>query len=61
MRQVIVKFESRFLTKDHKDHCLDDCHDLKIQVNDDQDILSKVSTGEKTWIYGYGAETKQQS
>ena len=30
-------------------------------VNDDPDLLKRVITGDKTWVYGYDVETKAQS
>jgi hypothetical protein len=33
----------------------------KQQVRNDPDFLSKVVTGDESWIYGYDPETKQQS
>jgi hypothetical protein len=35
--------------------------ELKEQVRNDPDFLSKVVTGDESWIYGYDPETKQQS
>jgi hypothetical protein len=35
--------------------------ELKEQVRNDPDFLSKVITGDESWIYGYDPETKQQS
>jgi hypothetical protein len=35
--------------------------ELKKQVRNDPDFLSKVITGDESWIYGYDPETKQQS
>jgi hypothetical protein len=35
--------------------------ELKEQVRNDPDFLSKVVTGNESWIYGYDPETKQQS
>jgi len=37
------------------------CYDLREQVGNDQQILSKVVTGDETWCYGYDPETKQAS
>jgi hypothetical protein len=34
--------------------------ELKEQVRNDPDFLSKVVTGDESWIYGYDPETKQQ-
>ena len=36
------------------------CEDLKQSLADDHD-LSKIITGDETWVYGYDPETKFQS
>jgi hypothetical protein len=61
MRRVAEKFVPRLLTRDQKNRLLKVCHDFKKQVEDYPDFLSKVITGDETWIYGYDPETKQQS
>jgi hypothetical protein len=35
--------------------------ELKEQVRNDPDFLSKVVTVGESWIYGYNRETKEQS
>ena len=35
------------------------CYDLREQVGNDPQILSKIVTGDETWCYGYDPETKQ--
>jgi len=37
------------------------CYDLREQVRNNPQILSKVVTGDETWCYGYDPETKQTS
>ena len=37
------------------------CYDLREQVGNDPQILSKVVTGDETWFYVYDPETKQES
>ena len=37
------------------------CYDLREQVGNNPQILSKVVTGDETWCYGYDPETKQSS
>jgi hypothetical protein len=60
MRRVAAKFVPCLLTQDQKNRRLEVCHDLKKLVEDDPDFLSKVITGDETWIYGYDPETIQQ-
>jgi hypothetical protein len=61
MRRVAAKFMPCLLTQDQKNRSLEVCHDLKKLVEDDPDFVSKVITGDETWINGYDPETKQQS
>jgi hypothetical protein len=61
MRRIAAKFMPRLLTDDQKQHQLEVCMELKEQVTNDPDFLSKVGTGDESWIYGYDPETKQQS
>jgi histone-lysine N-methyltransferase SETMAR len=37
------------------------CKELKDQARDDPNFISKVITGDESWVYGYDPETKQQS
>jgi histone-lysine N-methyltransferase SETMAR len=39
---------------------LEVCRELQQQLEDDPDFLSKVVTGDKSWVYSYDLETKQQ-
>jgi histone-lysine N-methyltransferase SETMAR len=60
MRRIAAKFVPRLLTDDQKQHRLEVCMELKEHVRNDPDFLSKVVTGDESWIYGYDPETKQQ-
>ena len=42
-----------------KNNRLNVCYDLREQVGNNPQILSKVVTGDETWCYGYDAETEQ--
>ena len=44
-----------------KNNRLNVCYDLREQVGNNPQILSKVVTGDETWCYGYDPETKQAS
>ena len=37
------------------------CQDMKQSLADDPDLLSKIITGDETWVYGYDPETKFDS
>jgi hypothetical protein len=37
------------------------CDELRQIASDDTTFLSRIITGDESWIYGYDLETKQQS
>jgi hypothetical protein len=51
----------RILTADQKQQCLNICEELDQITCDDATFLSRVITGDYSWIYGYDPETKHQS
>jgi hypothetical protein len=51
----------RFLTADQKQQCVNVCEELHKIASDDATFFPRVITGDKSWIYGYDPETKQQS
>jgi len=62
MKRVSAKFVPRLLTtEDKKNSCLNVCYDLREEVGNNPQILSKVVTGDETWCYSYDPETKQAS
>ena len=61
MKRDSAKFVPRLLTEDQKHSRLNFCYDLREQVGNDPQILSKVVTRDETWCYGYDLETKQAS
>ena len=54
MRHVAAKFVPRLLTCEQKQHCAE-------QVHNDPTFMSRIITGDESWVYGYDPETKQQS
>jgi hypothetical protein len=58
MRRIAAIFVPRLLTGDQKQHRLEVCMELKEQVRNDPGVLSKIITGDESWIYGYDPETK---
>jgi len=60
-KRVSAKFVPWLLREDKKNNCLNVCYDLRVQVGNNPQILSKVVTGDETWYYGYNLETKQAS
>ena len=61
MHRVAAKFVSRILTADLKQQCVNTCNELHQLITDDETFLSRVITGDESWVYGYDPETKQQS
>jgi histone-lysine N-methyltransferase SETMAR len=61
MRRIAAKFVPRLLSNDQKEHRVAVCRELKDQARDDPNFISKVITGDESWVYGYDPETKQQS
>jgi len=61
MKHVSATFVLRLLIEDQKNNRLNVCYDLREQIGNDPQILSKVVTGDKTWCCGYDPETKEAS
>jgi len=57
MKHVSAKFVRRLLTQDQKNNHLNVCYDLREQVRNDPQILSKAVTRDETWCYGYNPGT----
>lgn len=61
MRRVAAKFVPRLLTEDQRNSRLTVCQDLKRELENDPNFLSRVITGDESWCYGYDPESKQAS
>jgi len=61
MRRVAAKFVPRQLTEDQRKSRIAVCQDLKRELENDPDFLSRVITGDESWCYGYDPESKQAS
>ena len=61
MKRVAAKFIPKLLNLDQKKNRMLICQDMKQSLADDPDLLSKIITGDETWVYGYDPETKFQS
>jgi len=61
MHRVAAKFVPRLLTPEQKEHHVAICQVLLQRALDDPSFMSRVITGDKSWVYGYDPETKQQS
>lgn len=61
MHRIAAKFVPRLLTTDQKEQRIDICIELKERASSDETFLSRIITGDESWMYGYDPETKQQS
>jgi hypothetical protein len=61
MRRVAAKFVPRLLSDDQKSRRLEVCEELKQRVEMEPHFMSRIITGDETWVYGYDPETKLQS
>jgi len=61
MHCVAAKFVPRILTADQKQQRVNVCTELRQLGSDDETFLSRVVTGDESWVYGYDPETKRQS
>ena len=61
MHRVAAKLVPRILTADQKQQCVNVCTELRQLASDDETFLSRVITGDESWVYGYDPETKRQS
>jgi len=59
MHHVAAKFMPRLLTPKQKEHHVAICQDLHQHALDDPSFMSRVITGDESWVYGYDPETKQ--
>jgi len=60
IHHVAAKFVPRILTADQKQQRVV-CTELRQLASDDETFLSRVITGDESWVYGYDPETKRQS
>jgi len=58
MHRVTAKFVPRILTADQKQQSVNVCTELHQLASDDEMFLSRVITGDESWVYGYDPETK---
>ena len=61
MTRVRAKFIPKLLTTEQKDLRSEIAQDNLEMVSDDENVLKKFITGDKSWVYSYDPETKQQS
>jgi len=61
MHRVPFKFMHRILTANQKQQRVNVCTELGQLTSDDETFLSRVITGDESWVCGCDPETKQQS
>lgn len=61
MCRVSVKFIPKLLSDQQKQYRCEVSQELFNRAETDPDLLNRVITGDKTWVYGYDPETKTQS
>jgi len=61
MHRIAAKFVPRLLTPEQKEHRVAICQELRQHAVDDPSFMSRVITGDESWVYGYDTETKQSS
>jgi hypothetical protein len=63
MHCIAAKFVPRLLTNDQKQRRVNVCLQLQEKANEDPTFthISRIITGDESWIYRYNPETKQQS
>jgi hypothetical protein len=63
MRHIVAKFDLQLLTNDQKQQRINVCPQLWEKANEDPTFtnISRIITGDESWICSYDPETKQQS
>ena len=61
MHRVAAKFVPRLPTPEQKKDRVAICQELSHRALDVPSFMSRVITGDESWVYGYDSETKQQS
>ena len=61
MCKVCAKMVSKLLSEDQKQQRATVCQDINEPLEDDPDLLGRVSTGDESWIFEYDPETEWQS
>jgi len=61
MRRVSVKFVPKQLTTDHMGCCMMVSGDLFEKSRQDPTFLTKIFTGDESWVFAYNLQTKMKS
>jgi hypothetical protein len=60
MHRISTKFVPQLLTDDQMQWRINICLELRERANEDPAFVSRTIIGDKSWIYSYDPETKQQ-
>jgi len=61
MKKICAKMAPKNLTQDQKDNRRNRCFDFLEQIKNNLSFSERVITGDESWIFEYGPETKRQS
>ena len=61
MRNICAKMVTRLLNDRQKEHSVQVCPDILKRLENEPELLSKVVTGDESWIFEYDPLTKRQS
>jgi hypothetical protein len=61
LHQVVSKFVPQLLTQDQRDSHAAICQELLDRAGEDKNFLTRIITGNETWVYGYDVERKMHS
>ena len=61
MHRVAAKFVPRLMTSNQQAYRVQFCQDLLDHSKNDKEFLSKIISGDESWVYGYDVETNVQS
>jgi hypothetical protein len=57
MRRIAAKFVPQHLTNEQKQRHINVCLELQEKANEDKTFISRIITGDESWIYGYDYAT----
>ena len=60
-RKLCARFVPHALREDQMDDRVVACRDLLDMIDNDDNILDKIITGDESWCFAYDPETKRQS
>ena len=61
MRKISAKMVPKLLTDERKERRVQVSQELSTRFEEEEDLASRIITGDETWCYQYDPETKRQS